>query len=111
VRKVAERYLPSDLCRRPKKAFPVSVFQRLRIDSGFFRDGFLADRYGLTGPTLEELLCGSPRAWGSQLLAVEIWARLFVRGQRVDEVRTDVLRAVEVADAPQSRRLAVSRAA
>ncbi|MHC4209295.1 MAG: asparagine synthase (glutamine-hydrolyzing) [Planctomycetota bacterium] len=111
VRKVAERYLPSELCRRPKKAFPVSVFQRLRIDSGFFRDGFLADRYGLTGPTLEELLCGSPRAWGSQLLAVEIWARLFVRGQRVDEVRTDVLRAVEVADAPQSRRLAVSRAA
>ncbi len=106
LRRVAERYLPRGLCRRPKQAFPVSVLQRLRIDPRFFAGGFLADFYGLSAEGLQ-LLVGDPsRDWGGQLLATEIWARLFVEGRGADEVRDDVRRCVAVHRPERVRRAA-----
>jgi asparagine synthase (glutamine-hydrolysing) len=96
IRKVAERYLPESLWRRPKKGFPVSVSWRMHVDGRLFDGGFIADFYGLPRSVLRDLVSDPTTDWAVQLLYAEIWARLFVRGHSIDEVRDHVLRHVSV---------------
>ena len=97
VRRVARRYLPESIRRRPKKCFPVSIARRLRVDSGFFDGGFIADFYGLPRSALRELAPTRPTEWSTQLLYVEVWAQLFVMGRRREEVQSNIHRHVSTA--------------
>lgn len=94
VRRLADRYLPRSLSVRPKKGFPVTLLNRLIIDPSFFRDGYLADYFGLSAKALEHLVSTSPRNWIGHLLLTEIWARLFLRHEAVASVQHDVRRGV-----------------
>lgn len=96
IRQVAARYLPDHLARRPKKGFPVSVADRLRVDGAFFHDGFVADWYGLSRRAVDHLLKHSTRGWISHLLFAEVWAQLFMHRRSVDEVDRLIHRAVEL---------------
>ncbi|MCH8822447.1 MAG: asparagine synthase (glutamine-hydrolyzing) [Planctomycetes bacterium] len=86
VRKLAERYLPKHLARRPKKGFPVSIASRLEVSGEFFYDGFMADWYGLSRRAIDHLLGHSTPGWISHLLFAEVWAQLFMMRRSIEEV-------------------------
>ena len=92
VRALAERYVPSDLARREKQGFPVSIAQRLRIDPRFYQGGFVQDLYGLDQVALERLHASASRTWATRLLLLEVWGRLFVLGRSVSQVQEELAR-------------------
>lgn len=79
VRQVAARYLPPDLSRRPKRAFPTDAFQRFQITDGFFDDGFVAEWFGLARPRLRHLLGHASPALRRRLMIFDAWADICLR--------------------------------
>jgi asparagine synthase (glutamine-hydrolysing) len=96
IRKVAERYLPAELSRRPKKGFPVRVSQRIDVAPELFYDGFLADWYHWDRRAVDLVAEQSPRSLVSRLLFVETWARTCLRGEPIDSVRDTLKRFVTI---------------
>ena len=96
IRKIAQRYLPGPLATRPKKGFPVSTSERLRVDASFFHDGFIAESYGLTHRAVNHLVTQSTRGWVSHLLFAEVWAQLFMMRRSCEEVQTRIHRCVRI---------------
>ena len=94
IRKLAHRELPANLAARPKKGFPVSVYQRLDIDPALMTGGFVAEHYSLDRRALAALLESSPPLWTTRLMLVEAWGRLFHFGQKVEEVEDALVRRV-----------------
>jgi asparagine synthase (glutamine-hydrolysing) len=94
IRQLAHRELPPQLAHRPKKGFPVSVYQRLHIDPAFWRGGYLAQHYTLDERALRALLESSSPLWATRLMLIEVWGRLFQFQQKVQEVEDDLVRQV-----------------
>lgn len=86
VRKHAEKYLPDTLNYREKKGFPLFGLLHMKVKNGFFKDGFLQEMlgYGKTGSLALER--DTDRYLLAKLACVEVWGRLFVRNQSIDEV-------------------------
>lgn len=87
IRQIASRYVSDDLAFRPKKGFPVHLYNRLRIDPDVFDDGFVAEHFGLSRFALERVAAEASPLWRSHLMLAEVWGRLFVRGESQDAVR------------------------
>lgn len=99
VRKTAERYLPKELNNREKKGFPLFGFANLRIERGFFKDGFLQDFYRLSERGTRLMEERTDPYLLNKMACVEIWGRLFVRKEGMEKVESDVMRGMRV-DAP-----------
>jgi asparagine synthase (glutamine-hydrolysing) len=90
LKQVAARYLPHDVVFRKKVGFPLPVSDYLAplAREEFFADGFCVEALGIHRRGLLEAV----RTWPTNvngffnLLALEIWGRLFVLGQSVEEV-------------------------
>lgn len=97
LKKVAERYLPSELINREKQGFSFPIARWLRTDlrnftarlfaeSRFVELGLFDDRYMLS--LLEEHLNGGVdhnyRLW--ILINLEVWYRMYFEGQSVDQM-------------------------
>ncbi len=86
LKRVAGRYLPSQVITRPKAGFPVPWVGYLGRDMrALWRDGFVSDQFGMTPDALESWI-DADHALRWRLLNLEIWGRLFVRSNPVDEV-------------------------
>jgi asparagine synthase (glutamine-hydrolysing) len=96
VRQVADRYIPRALSRRRKVGFPVNAYERLRCAPSFFESGFVADLYRLGTRAVGRLLETSSRDFQMRLLMLEAWGRLFFRGVSEPELRTSLLRHVQI---------------
>ncbi|HVM05302.1 MAG TPA: asparagine synthase (glutamine-hydrolyzing) [Acidimicrobiales bacterium] len=77
VREVARRLLPADLAMREKQGFPVTIYDRIRIDPECLAGGFVADFFGLGGDALETLAAEATPLWMTRLMLLETWGRLF----------------------------------
>lgn len=102
VRELAQRYVPPVLARRRKRGFPVSIAERLAIPPELFAGGFVAETYGLDRRALATLVQEGSRGWLTRLLLVEVWGRLVVGGETVDDIRALLRRHVRVAPARRS---------
>jgi asparagine synthase (glutamine-hydrolysing) len=91
VRHLAGRILDKKLVRRPKKGFPIALASRVDIDTGLFRDGWVADWFGLPRETVQNLPRLVDRGFLFSLLLLEVWGRVMCRHEPADSVR-EVLR-------------------
>jgi asparagine synthase (glutamine-hydrolysing) len=97
LKAVASDYLPSDIVHRKKVGFPLPVADYLAplAREAFFEDGFCLQRLGMHRAGMMEAVVN----WRDNvngffnLLALEIWGRLFFFRQTVDEVNDHVRRA------------------
>src|SRR5262249_24435553 len=90
LKEIAAQYLPRTVVFRRKLGFPLPVGDYLAplARPEFFVDGFCLDGLGLHGAGLLEAIGSWRRNVDGffNLLALEIWGRLFVLGQSVDQV-------------------------
>ena len=90
LKEIASRYLPREVVYRQKVGFPLPVKDYLAplAHPDFFANGFCTEALGLHKRGLLEAVATWDRNVHGffNLLALEIWGRLFVQGQTVDEV-------------------------
>jgi asparagine synthase (glutamine-hydrolysing) len=79
VREVAARYVPRSLSHRKKLGFWTTVFKRLDISAGYFRDSFVSELFGLTGAQLENMASNPGDDLLLRLLHVDVWGRMCLR--------------------------------
>ncbi len=96
VRALAERHLPRAIVDRPKKGFPITIAERLVIDSRLFHDGCVQDWFGLGQRAIGKLPERVPPGFLFSLLLVEVWGRLFWHNTAVEEVSDFVRRNVRI---------------
>jgi asparagine synthase (glutamine-hydrolysing) len=103
LRRVAERYLPADVVRRPKQGFGFPVGQWMRrelqplvqsrlahsrlVAAGVFRAEPIAR---LVDEHMSGRVDHSYRLW--LLLNLDIWHSIYIEGDRVGDVQADVIR-------------------
>lgn len=90
LKQVAERYMPKHLVHRRKKGFPIPVADYIApyARAGFFADGYCREGLALNTRGFERML-GEWRRWDTAffgLVTLEIWGRLFVRGDSLETV-------------------------
>src|SRR5262249_48150209 len=94
LKEIASRYLPRDVVHRKKLGFPLPLQDYLAplANPDFFVDGFCVDALGLHRRGLLEAIATWDRNVHGffNLLALEIWGRLFIRGQSVEEVSDQI---------------------
>lgn len=96
LRDVAERHLDSEIARRPKDGFPTLGHEQLDVDPAFFADGWLAEALGWSAAGIEHL-ADEPRVVSGRLASVEVFARLFDRGETPEQVTDHIRDHVRVA--------------
>jgi len=97
LKEIAARHLPRDIVYRRKVGFPLPVKEYLAplATSDLFLDGFCVTTLGLHRRGLLDAVA----RWESNvhgffnLLALEIWGRMFVLGQSAEEVSERIQRA------------------
>lgn len=99
VRQVAARYLPPELTFRRKGAFPTSAFERLRIDSAFFDDSFLAEWLDMGKARLRYLADSVSPFLKLRLLHLDSWGHVCIRGLPKGELSTRLARYATVGSA------------
>jgi asparagine synthase (glutamine-hydrolysing) len=96
LKEVAARYLPRNVVYRPKVGFPLPVSDYLAplASKDFFVDGFCLNTLGLH----RKGFLGAIASWDQDvhgffnLLTLEMWGRLFVLGQSVEELSDEIER-------------------
>jgi asparagine synthase (glutamine-hydrolysing) len=106
LKKIAARHLPRDVVYRRKVGFPLPVRDYLAplARPAFFANGFCSDYLGMhPRGLLEAVTSWEQNVHGFfNLLALEIWGRMFFLGESVEGV-TDRLLAGTTRDAGRSR--------
>jgi asparagine synthase (glutamine-hydrolysing) len=94
LKEIAAKYLPKQVVYRQKVGFPLPVKDYLAplANPDFFVDGFCVDALGLHRRGLLEAIATWDRNIHGffNLLALEIWGRLFIRGQSVEDVSDQI---------------------
>lgn len=80
LRKVAERYLPRELFRRPKFGFWTCAHLRMHIQPGFFSQSSVSELLGLTRREIQYLFGRAPQDLKLRLLFLEVWAHMCLYG-------------------------------
>jgi asparagine synthase (glutamine-hydrolysing) len=86
LKEVARERLPASLVDRPKMGFPVPWERYLPEKPSFLENGFVAEWTQLTPAQLHAFHEGDPQLL-FRLVALEIWGRLFVFGEKPDAIR------------------------
>jgi asparagine synthase (glutamine-hydrolysing) len=90
LKEIAARYLPHQVVYRQKVGFPLPVKDYLAplAKQAFFANGFCLDVLGMHRRGFQEVISGWDRNVHGffNLLALEIWGRLFFLGQTVEEL-------------------------
>lgn len=91
LREVANRYLPVELSQRRKRGFPTSAFDRVRFGSNYFKGGWVQQYLQISDNQLRSLTSTLSGNETLRLVMLDIWGRIFVDGQHVDEIRSPLL--------------------
>jgi asparagine synthase (glutamine-hydrolysing) len=84
LKKIALRYLPSEIINRPKLGFPVPLSAFIHPDARLFKDGFLQQTLGFTTDTARALSQDVNLYY--QFASIELWGRLFFFGEAPDQL-------------------------
>lgn len=90
VRNLAKRTLPSDLVWKKKNGFPTQGWREIKTKPSFFYNGTVADIFGLNKAELDHMVENSSTYHIGLLTSFEIWAKLFVEKQGVENVNSTV---------------------
>lgn len=96
IRKIASRYLPSNLAYRYKMGFPVSAFRRITVKSEFFRNSFIIDFFKLSHKELDFFLQNSDQQLKYRLMLLEIWAQVCVFNTPKEKLRSKIYNQVSI---------------
>lgn len=97
LKKMAENYLPRSVVYRKKAGFPVPWSDYIKNIHTVFARGFVEDSLGYSTTARKAIAAGDPQL-AFRLLGLEIWGRLFVRKEDIDDVKELLCR-----DLPGSR--------
>ena len=88
LRKVGERYLPTELFRRVKRPFPINAYagSRLRIDSRYFDGSAFSDLFELGKNETAWMMDKCPHHLKFKLVLFDVWARQYLRDTPRDAV-------------------------
>ena len=88
LRKVGERYLPSELFRRVKLPFPINAYapSRLRIDSRYFDGSAFSDLFELGRNETAWMMEKCPHHLKFKLMLLDVWAQLYLKDKTRDVV-------------------------
>ncbi|MFM7822817.1 MAG: asparagine synthase-related protein, partial [Bacteroidota bacterium] len=98
VRLVASRYLPNQVAFGSKKGFPVEGLQKLEVNNLFFENGYWARSLDLNKSGLNNFFSNLDSYNKALFGMVEIWGKLFIDSNPIDEVRATVLRSFDYKD-------------
>ena len=93
VRKLADRFLPRDLARRKKRPFPIHGLSELEVSGELFADGVWQELAGLRTDQCRRLPETVSRALLAKMASVEVWGRLYVRREPIQNVQALVERS------------------
>lgn len=96
VRKLAEKYLPPRLVNKQKNGFPMFGHKFLKVRSGFFSNGWVADSLGLRLSDIDYLIATQDPYFVAKLASVELFGRLFALKTTPDDLREHVLANAEI---------------
>lgn len=97
IREIAKKYLPKRIVNKKKKGFPMTGLKAVRVESEFFRDGWVGGNLSLTNETLRFLVEKQDPYFVGKLASVEIFGRIFGRGESCDQVQSHILRYARMA--------------
>jgi asparagine synthase (glutamine-hydrolysing) len=88
LRKVGERYLPTELFRRVKRPFPINAYagSRLRIDSRYFDGSAFSELFELGQGQTAWMMDKCPHHLKFKLLLFDVWAQLYLKDAPRDAV-------------------------
>lgn len=92
VRAVAGKYLPRILSQQKKLGFPVEALSYFNVRPEIFRDGFLAELYGLSGDQTDALVQDSGKELLWNLFSTEVFGRVFFGGCGHEHVAEELCR-------------------
>ncbi|MBO3699079.1 asparagine synthase (glutamine-hydrolyzing) [Roseivirga sp. E12] len=96
VRSLAKKTLPKELSMKKKKGFPVSGLYEVTISPKFFTDGILTDILRLNSSQLKYMHTTSSKYHIALLASFEIWAKLFVKKESIENVTSQIHRHIKV---------------
>ena len=94
VRQIARRYLPKEICERPKRGFPAGAYMRMDVDPALFANSWLSETLALSRSQLELLLRRADQPLLARLLHLEVWARVCLLGNEPDAVAAGLREAI-----------------
>lgn len=103
VRHAARELLPPSLTAKKKFGFPTYGHHALRIGREFFDGGYVEDAFELSKEAEAQLVSDRYRYFGALLGSVEVFGRLFERGETPDEVTAHLEKHVRVDEALDSK--------
>lgn len=98
IRKTAEKFLPASIVNKRKNGFPMSGHKSVKINKGFFRNGWIAEALSLNAKTEEFLLATQNPYFVAKLASVEIFGRLYAMNESIETVKDHVLEFAEMID-------------
>ncbi len=86
VRALAQRQLPQRIVHKRKDGFPMFGHQYVSAKPGFFRGGYVEQIVGLRANAEDYLLRTQPPYFVAKLISVDVFGRLFAKGESCDGV-------------------------
>lgn len=96
VRRVAERYLPESLNKKPKWGFGIYGFNYMQLGEKYFNGGYIAESLGLSDKVLEYMVRTQDSYSVNKLVGVDVFGRLFDRGESIDAVTEQLKRHCKI---------------
>jgi asparagine synthase (glutamine-hydrolysing) len=98
LRALADRYLPRRLSRRKKLGFHVTAYERMNIGASCAGEhGFVAEHFDLDRRQLHWLFEQASQQERVELLLLEVWGRVCLRDEGLDETREHLRRTISFA--------------
>jgi asparagine synthase (glutamine-hydrolysing) len=92
VRCLGQNYLPKSIVFRKKEGFPMYGQMFLKVDEGFFQNGFWQAQMKMQKDAISYMCSHSDPYMLAKLASVEIWGRLFVYRHTIEAVEEQVRR-------------------
>jgi len=88
LKKIAARYLPSEILYRPKVGFSIPLSGYLNLNDNFLRGGYLQDHYKIKDNMLNKLYYDSGTFY--KIVSLEIWCQLFLLENSVADIQKKI---------------------
>lgn len=96
VRLLAQKLLPKELANKPKWGFGINGHQNMKVNSSFFKQGYIANLIKLDDAILDYMVETQDRNIVAKLACLEIFGRLFDWRSSVAEVNDRVLHHIQM---------------
>lgn len=90
VRKMAADKLPKSLVNKKKNGFPLHGLREMKVQSRFLHQSCFADLFKLNNKEVDYLVSSQNNYHVALIASFDIWARLFIKRQSIEEVTKDI---------------------